>query len=194
MAVEVGEGFGVVGNHGVEVEGLRVGEIGIGDGNGDSRPVGAQPTAEAVGVVSGAEVVVSGFSVAFLAFKLIVLRAGVGIGALATIWVEISVITHHTVVLRDHARSAKEILDIIDGIAADGEHGHSLAAEENVFGRGVAGGVRFGEDVATRAIPVELAGDLGHPAAIGIVQIIDSDGRRVAKVASKLYWYGAGGD
>ena len=35
VAVEVGEGFRVVGDHGVEVKGLRVGDIGVGDGDGD---------------------------------------------------------------------------------------------------------------------------------------------------------------
>src|SRR2546427_8039898 len=81
VAVEVGEGFGVVGDHGIEVEGLRVGEIGVRDGNGDGGPVGAKPAAEAVGVVAGAEVVVAGFGVAFLAFEfVIVLRAGVCVG------------------------------------------------------------------------------------------------------------------
>ena len=82
MSIEVGEGFGIVGNQGVEVEGLGVGEVGVGDGNGNSGPVGAEPTAEAVGVVAGAEVIVAGFGVAFLAFELvIVLRAGVGVGS-----------------------------------------------------------------------------------------------------------------
>ena len=69
VAVEVGEGFGVVGDHGVEVEGLRVGEVGVGDGYGDIRPVGAEPASEAVGVVASAEVVVAGFGVAFFAFE-----------------------------------------------------------------------------------------------------------------------------
>src|SRR5208337_1263140 len=35
MPVEVGEGFRVVVDHGVEVEGLRVGEVGVGDCDGD---------------------------------------------------------------------------------------------------------------------------------------------------------------
>ncbi len=42
MAVKVGEGFGVVGDHGIEVEGLRVSEIRVGDGNRDIGPVGAE--------------------------------------------------------------------------------------------------------------------------------------------------------
>src|SRR5208337_4023770 len=67
MPVEVGEGFRVVVDHGVEVEGLRVGEVGVGDGSGNVRPIGAEPAAEAVGVIARAEVVVAGFGVAFFA-------------------------------------------------------------------------------------------------------------------------------
>ena len=59
VAVEVGEGFGVVGDHGVKVEGLRVGEVGVGDSFGDGGPVGGEPAAKAVGVVARGEVVVA---------------------------------------------------------------------------------------------------------------------------------------
>ena len=48
MAVEVGEGFGVVGDHGVEVESLRVGEVGVRDRSRDCGPICAEPAAEAV--------------------------------------------------------------------------------------------------------------------------------------------------
>ncbi|HEV2194403.1 MAG TPA: hypothetical protein VGR55_02420 [Candidatus Acidoferrum sp.] len=92
MAVEVGEGFGIVGDHGVEVEGLRVGEVGVGDSFGDGGPVGGEPAAEAVGVVAGAEIVVAGFGVALLALELVILRAGVGVRALAAVWVEVGVV------------------------------------------------------------------------------------------------------
>ena len=71
MTVEVGEGFGVVGDHGVKVEGLRVGEVGVGDGHGDVRPIGAEPAAEAVGIVARAKVVVAGFRVALLALEFV---------------------------------------------------------------------------------------------------------------------------
>src|SRR5690242_13402882 len=43
VAVEVGERFGVVADHGVEVEGLRVGKVGVGDGNRHGGPVGGEP-------------------------------------------------------------------------------------------------------------------------------------------------------
>src|SRR2546427_12370985 len=85
VAVEVGEGFRVVGDHGIEVEGLRVGEVGVGDGNRNGRPIGAQPAAETVGVIAGAEVVVAGFGVEFLAFEFVVLSAGVGVGTLTAV-------------------------------------------------------------------------------------------------------------
>jgi hypothetical protein len=54
MTIEVGGSFGVVVDHGVQIQRLRISEIGVGDGEGG--PVGAEPTAEAVGVVAGAEV------------------------------------------------------------------------------------------------------------------------------------------
>jgi hypothetical protein len=88
VTVEVGEGFGVVGDHGVEVEGLRVGEVGVGDGDGDGGPVGAEPAAEAVGVIACAEVVVAGFGIAFLAFEFVVLPASVSVGVLAAVGIE----------------------------------------------------------------------------------------------------------
>ncbi len=85
VSVEVGEGFGVVGDHGVEVEGLRVGEIGVRDGNGDVGPIGAEPAAEAVGIVAGAEVIVAGFRVALLALEFVDIAGGGEIGAFAAV-------------------------------------------------------------------------------------------------------------
>jgi hypothetical protein len=114
VAVEVGEGFGVVGDHGVEVESLRVGEIGVGDGNGDGGPVGAEPAAEAAGVIAGAEVVVAGFGVAFFAFEFVVLRAGVGVGVLAAVGIEIGVIADCAAVLGDDARRAEKVFGVVD--------------------------------------------------------------------------------
>jgi hypothetical protein len=64
MAGEVGEGFGVVADHGVEIQSLRIGEVGVGNGSWDGGPVGGEPASEAEGVVAGAEVVVAGFGVA----------------------------------------------------------------------------------------------------------------------------------
>ena len=72
VAVEVGEGFGVVGDHGVEVEGLGIGEIGVGDGSGNGgpfrpqgrpflrqdKPIRAEPAAKAPGVVARTKIVV----------------------------------------------------------------------------------------------------------------------------------------
>src|SRR5690349_20315447 len=99
MAVEVGEGFGIVGDHGVEVQGLRVGEVGVRDGNGDGGPVGAEPAAEAVGVVTGAEVVVASFGVALFTLEFVVLRAGVGVRALAAVGVIVSIVADDTAVV-----------------------------------------------------------------------------------------------
>ena len=94
MAIEVGERFGVVGDHGVEVEGLGVDEVGVGNWCGDGGPIGGEPAAEAVGVVASAEVVVAGFGVPFLAFEFVsVLGAGVCIGsAFPAVGIEVSVV------------------------------------------------------------------------------------------------------
>src|SRR5437762_13054512 len=48
MAIEVGEGFGVIGDHGIEVECLRIGEVGVGHGYRDVGPVGGEPASDAV--------------------------------------------------------------------------------------------------------------------------------------------------
>jgi len=178
MAVEVGEGFGVVRDHGVKVERLRIGEVGVGNCNGDGGPVGAEPAAEAVGVVARAEVVVAGFRVAFLAFELVdVLRASVGDGALAAVGVEVGIVTDATSIRGDGTGRAEEVLDVIDGCAARGQHGDAFAAEENVFGGGVAGGVGFGKDVAAGAVPIELAADFRGAAAVAVIGVSDSTGR-----------------
>ena len=158
VAVEVGEGFGVVGDHGIEVEGLRVGEVGVGDGNGDAGPVGGEPAAEAAGVVAGAEVVVAGFGVALFAFELVGVGGGavVGVGVLAApstalragSGIEVGVVAEGAVVLRHHARGAEKVFGVEFGIAASGKHGDALAAEENVFVERCSGGASFGKDFA----------------------------------------------
>jgi len=78
VAVEVGECFGVVVDHGVEVEGLGIGQVGVGNGRGNGRPVGGEPAAEAGSVVAGAEIVVAGFGVALLAVEFVGCCAGAG--------------------------------------------------------------------------------------------------------------------
>jgi len=150
VTLQVGEGFGVVGDHGVEVESLGVGEIGVGDGNGDAGPVGGEPAAEAAGVIAGAEVVVAGFGVAFFAFEFVSVarRTVVGVGVLAAIGIEVGVVADGAVVLRDDARGAEKVFGVVDWITASGKHGDALAAKENVFVQRRSGGVGFGEDFA----------------------------------------------
>src|SRR5712692_11686283 len=173
MAVEVGEGLRVVGNHGVEVQGLRVNKVGVRNRSGDGGPVGAEPAAETVGIVARAEVVIAGLGVALLALEfVIVLRASVGVGALAPIRIKIGVVADDAGVGGEDAGSAEQIFDIINRIAADGEHGNALAAEEDVFVDRVPASISFGEDVAAGAVPVELAVRLVHAAAVAIVEII----------------------
>src|SRR6266481_2559656 len=185
MAVEVGEGFGVVGDHGIEVERLRVGEVGVGDGRGDGGPVGSEPAAKAVGVVAGAEVVVAGFGVAFLAFELVVvLRAGVGVrGTLATKGIKICIVADDSSVCGGDARGAEQVLNVIDWGAASREHGDALAAEENIFGGIVAGRVGFRKNFAARAIPVELVWNgwdrgvgLGDATAVAVINVSRTSG------------------
>jgi hypothetical protein len=120
VAVEVGEGFGVVGDHGVEVEGLGVGEVGVGDGDGGAGPVGGEPAAEAVGVVAGAEVVVAGFGVALLAFKFVVLGTGVGVDVLPAVGVEVSIVADDAVGLGQDARRAEQVFEIEERALARG--------------------------------------------------------------------------
>src|SRR5690348_13576468 len=122
----------------------------------ESLPVGAEPTTEAVGVVAAAEVVVAGFGVALLAFEFVVLRAGVGVGALAAVGIEIGVITNDASVRGDDAGSAGKVVHIIDRSATSGKHDDALAPKENVFGSGVAGGVGFRKDFAAGAVPIEF--------------------------------------
>jgi uncharacterized YccA/Bax inhibitor family protein len=99
---------------------LRVGEIGVGDRNGNVRPVGGEPAAEAAGVIAGAELVVAGFGVAFLAFEFVVLRASVGVSVFAAVGVEIGVVAGRAVVLRHGAGRAEQVFDVILRVAAGG--------------------------------------------------------------------------
>jgi len=87
---------------------LRVGEVGIGDRNGDVGPISAEPAAEAVGIIAGAEVVVAGFGVAFLAFELVViLCTGICVRALAAEGIEVRVVADRAGVVGDDAGGAE---------------------------------------------------------------------------------------
>src|SRR5208337_4844031 len=185
VPIEVGEGFGVIRDHGVEVEGLRVGEVGVGDGDGDVGPIGAEPAAEAVGIVARAEVVVAGFRVALLALELvIVLEAGVGVrSALAAAGIGVRVVADHAGVAGDDARGAEHVLGVELRGAARREQGHALAAEEDILIGSVSGAVGFREHCAARAIPIEFVGNrgvggigLGGAAAVAIINVGDAGG------------------
>jgi hypothetical protein len=120
VAVEVGGGFGVVGDHGVKVEGLRVGEVGVGNGNGDAGPVGGEPTTKVAGIVAGAEVVVAGFGVALLAFEFVIVAGGavVSEGVLAAVRIKVGVVADRASARGDDAGSAKEVFGIELDISA----------------------------------------------------------------------------
>ena len=51
----------------VEVEGLRVGQLGIRDGSMYGGPIGGKPAAQRGREIAGAEVIIAGFRVAFFA-------------------------------------------------------------------------------------------------------------------------------
>ena len=183
MAVEVGEGLGVIGDHGVEIESLRVGEIGVRNGSRDGGPIGTQPAAEAIGVVACAEVVVAGFGVALLALEFVILRACVGVGALAPVRVEVRVVADDAGVVGEDARGAEKIFDIVCRVAIIRDHCNTLPAEEDIFGEagvvGISRTIGFGQDFAARAVPVELArkrrragAGLGDAAAFAVVDIV----------------------
>jgi len=57
MAVGIGGGDGVVEDVAVEVEGLGVFEVGVGNGLGGFGPVGGEEAAEEGGVVAGTETI-----------------------------------------------------------------------------------------------------------------------------------------
>ena len=113
---------------------MRIGEIGIRHGRGDGGPGGRSPAAEGWGIVAGAEVVVTGFAVAYFAFEFIRRRTGSGVRALSAEGVEVSVVTESTGRGENLARGAEEIFAvIIDSVAADDAMGDALAAEINVL-------------------------------------------------------------
>src|SRR6185437_7707768 len=60
VAVGVEAGDGIVEDVAVEVEGLGIGQVGVGDGLGELGPIGAEEAAEACFVVAGAERVSGG--------------------------------------------------------------------------------------------------------------------------------------
>lgn len=142
--VEVGEGFGVVGCHPVEVEGLGVGEVGVGDRCGSGGPVGRFPAAKGGGVVAGAEIVVVGFGVALFAFEFVILRVGIGVVTFTAEEIKVGVVAERAGDRSEDSRGAEKILGVVgDGVAADDAMGHSLAAEINVLVGDDAGSVGF---------------------------------------------------
>ena len=127
---------------------MRVGDVGVGDGNRDGGPVSGEPAAEAVGVVAGSEIVVAGFGVAFFALEFVVLRTGIGVGQLAAVRIKVGVVADDACVRGENAGGAEQIFEVISWIVPGWNHGDALAAEENVFRGGGTGRVGFGEDVA----------------------------------------------
>ena len=123
-----------------------------------------------------AEVVVAGLRVALFALKLIGVRGrtSVGLGQLPSEGSEVGVIADHSGGVGDHARAAQEVFHVVLRIAAGGEDGDGLAAEEDIFGGGVAGGIRLGQNVAPRAVPVEFGIGLVDAAAVAVVGVVSA--------------------
>ena len=79
MSICVDSRKGVISHVPIKVEGLGIGEVGIGDRYGGGGPVGRKPASHAGVVVARAEVVVVGLSVALFAGELVVRAGGGGI-------------------------------------------------------------------------------------------------------------------
>ncbi|MGB9464431.1 MAG: hypothetical protein WBR10_04915, partial [Candidatus Acidiferrum sp.] len=96
--------------------------------------------------------VVAGFGVALFAFEFVGVarRAVVGVGVLAAVGIEVSIVADGAVVLRDDARGTKKVFGGVLGIAASGKDRDAFAREENVLVEGVAGSISFGEDFTAR--------------------------------------------
>jgi hypothetical protein len=170
VAVSVHESFRIVFHRLVQVWRLRIGEIGIRDGRGDGAPIGRSPAAEGWGIVAGAEVVVTGFAVAYFAFEFIRRRTSGGVRALSAEGLEVSVVTESTGRGENLARGAEEIFAvIIDSVAADDAMGDALAAEINVLVGEIAGGIGFVEDFGAGAVPVDLAAGFLEAVTVAIV-------------------------
>ncbi len=98
----------------------------------------------------------------------------VGIGALGAEGDEVGVVADGSVVLRDHARTPQEVLDIVLRVGPGGQQGNAATAEEDVLGGGGSRGVGLGEDFASGTVPVEFAAYLGGAASVGVVGVGDA--------------------
>ncbi len=127
MAVEVGESFWVVVDHGVEIECLRVGEICVRHWNRDGGPVGGEPAAKGRGVGTRAEIVVAGFRVPFL-----------------------------TLEFGHYSRGPEMVGEVIVHGAGRVSLDDALAAEEDVLVADLARGGSLDERVAAHSVPVEF--------------------------------------
>ena len=154
---------------------MWVSEVGVRDGNRYSGPIGAEPATETIRVGTSAEVVVAGFCVTFLAFKLVaVLRARICIGPLAAEGSQVRVVANTAGVVGHNTRRAEEVLHVILRRATSGQHRDTPAAEEDVFSSHGTGGVGFGQDFVARAVPLQLAVGFGEPPSSAVVEIIDA--------------------
>ena len=125
---------------------MRVGEVGVGDGGGSGGPVGGEEAAVGGGVGAGAEIVVVGFGVAFLAHEFVILGAGVEEIVFASEGVEVGVKARRAGGVGagkdfEHAAGAADLVgEIVEDVGLVVAAGGALAVEVNVFAEGGVGG------------------------------------------------------
>src|SRR5689334_8448264 len=89
----VGEVHWIVFHVRIEVESLRIAQVGVGDGHGDSGQVGRLYASELGGVVARVNVVAVDFRVSLFPGEFVILRAGVGHDVLAAEGIEVGIVT-----------------------------------------------------------------------------------------------------
>jgi hypothetical protein len=150
MAGRIAIVHGIVLDVCVEVQGLRVAQIGVRHGGGDGRPVGGLKPPETRGVVTRFEIVETSLRVALLAGEFVVLRAGVDGHMLAAEGVEVGIVAGGGLAsLNNHAGCAQMVCKVVVDVARrDVSAGDTLATEEDKFVGDVAGGVALVKDFA----------------------------------------------
>ena len=156
MAVEVGESFWVVVDHGVEIECLRVGEICVRHWNRDGGPVGGEPAAKGRGVGTRAEIVVAGFRVPFLTLEFVAVAARRGDWTLPSVGIEIAIVQDGSGCTGHYSRGPEMVGEVIVHGAGRVSLDDALAAEEDVLVADLARGGSLDERVAAHSVPVEF--------------------------------------
>ena len=129
---------------------MGVGEVGVGDGSGSGGPIGGKEAAVGGGVGAGAEFVVVGFGVAFLAHEFVILGAGVEEIVFAAEGVEVGVEARRTGGAGagkdfEHGAGAADLVgEIVEDVGLVVAAGGALAVEIDVFAEGGVGDAAAG--------------------------------------------------